>query len=239
MEKLDQDWITKGHIDFEYKKYVLLAYLQSVKGQFEGQKLYPFMSDLVAHYKNLLSLKESKKLIYEQFPQQISKTDFENLRITYEKLIDDDEVMKEIEDILQYSLPKVKSTIEEGKEIHDFIEEQLEIVPVGLSPMYTQEGYLFIEEELRADLKVYRYQVSIFNNLHEIYRGVNTEFVQSEKWSISNTYESIKNSLAKSYKEWPYASTYLVRSRKRFPLQETLLPMAKRLLIKNVSISRP
>jgi len=237
MEKLDQDWITKGTIDFEYKKYVLLAYLKNVKGQFEGKKLYPFISDLLAHYRNLQSLSESKKLIYEQFPQQISKADFENLKISYEKLISDDAVMKEIEEILEYSLPKIKWTLNEGKELHDFVEEHLEILPIGLSPIYTQEGYLFIEESERADLKVYRYQVSIFNNLNEVFRGINTEFVKSEKWSISNSYENIKASLSKSFNKLPNPATYLVRSKVLFPFQETLLPVAKRLLIKNVSIT--
>ena len=29
MEKLSKDWLTQGLIDFEYKKYVLMAYLQT------------------------------------------------------------------------------------------------------------------------------------------------------------------------------------------------------------------
>ena len=53
MEKLSKDWLTQGLIDFEYKKYVLMAYLQRVKTSFERIELYPFMADLVFHYRNL------------------------------------------------------------------------------------------------------------------------------------------------------------------------------------------
>jgi hypothetical protein len=31
MVELKQDWLTDGIIDFEYKKYMLLAYLQQVE----------------------------------------------------------------------------------------------------------------------------------------------------------------------------------------------------------------
>lgn len=31
MERLDNNWLTQELIDFEYKKYVLLAYFKTVK----------------------------------------------------------------------------------------------------------------------------------------------------------------------------------------------------------------
>ena len=65
MTELSKDWLTQGLIDFEYKKYILLAYLKNVRQNFQGQILYPFLSDLVFHYRNLLSIRENKQLIYE------------------------------------------------------------------------------------------------------------------------------------------------------------------------------
>ena len=69
MEKLSNDWLTQGLIDFEYKKYLLLAYLQTVKSSFGKGELYPFLADLVFHYRNLQALKENKSLIREAFPR--------------------------------------------------------------------------------------------------------------------------------------------------------------------------
>ena len=48
MRNLEKDWLTAGLVDFEYKKYVLLAYLQSVKTNFKEQKLYLDLVDLLA-----------------------------------------------------------------------------------------------------------------------------------------------------------------------------------------------
>ena len=53
MENLKDNWLTEGLIDFEYKKYQLLGYLQKVKDSFNRVELYPFLSDLVFHYRNL------------------------------------------------------------------------------------------------------------------------------------------------------------------------------------------
>ena len=79
MEKLSKDWLTQGLIDFEYKKYVLMAYLHTVKNSFERTELYPFMADLVFHYRNLLAIKENKTLIQESFPKEISLEEFEKM----------------------------------------------------------------------------------------------------------------------------------------------------------------
>ena len=76
MEQLKHDWLTEGLIDFEYKKYILLAYLKDIRKRFDVNQLYPFMSDLVFHYRNILKVKESKKLMYENFPETLSKADF-------------------------------------------------------------------------------------------------------------------------------------------------------------------
>jgi len=42
MKKLPTNWLTDGLINFEYKKYLLLAYLKSVEEEFESKRLYPF-----------------------------------------------------------------------------------------------------------------------------------------------------------------------------------------------------
>ena len=100
MKKLSNDWLTDGLIDFEYKKYILLAYLMEVRKNFDSTKLYPFLSDLVFHYRNLLKLKENKQLFYDSFPKRLSKADFEKLKLVYQDIVSDDDVMKEMEEII-------------------------------------------------------------------------------------------------------------------------------------------
>ena len=53
MATLSENWITENHIDFEYKKYVLLGYLQKVKEHFNEQKLYPNFYNELSTQQNL------------------------------------------------------------------------------------------------------------------------------------------------------------------------------------------
>jgi len=235
MTELKQDWITSGLIDFEYKKYILLAYLNGVKENFTNHRLFPFLSDLVFHYRNLLSIKENKKLIYENFPKSVSKADFEKLKISYHKIIEDDEMMSEIEDILEFSISNMKGLLDEGKDVYEYVEENVEIVPVGLSPLYANEGYIFISEKAVGEMKIFRYLITVFENADEKFRGVHTNFLESVTKNVNSTYENIKLNLIKKYNELPNPATYLVNSKIYLPFDETLFPVAKRLLVKHIN----
>lgn len=232
---LDKEWLTQGLIDFEYKKYVLLAYLKEVKEEFGKSKLYPCLSDIIFHYQNLLSLKENKQLIFENFPQKITKADFERLSITYQKIIDDDSLMKELEEIILYSLPQLKDTLNEGKDIYEYVEENLQIYPVGVSSINNDEGFLFINVKGKPDTKVFQYHFTIFENANEKYRGVHTTFLETVRSSIGNSFETIKVDLVRKYKHIANPATYMVESKVVVPFQETILPIAKRLLVKYIS----
>lgn len=235
MEKLKHDWLTEGLIDYEYKKYILLAYLKDVKKRFNQSELYPFMADLVFHYRNLVKVKERKELLYDSFPQSLSKADFNKLQLTYDKIVNDDEVMKQIEEILMFALPKIKSTLEEGKELFEFVEENISLEPVGLSPIYADEGYLFINQNASTDVAIYRYQMTFFEHAEEKFRSMATKYLMTEMRGLSKSFENIKVELARTFTELPNPATYLAATKLKFPLEETVLPVAKRMLVRQIS----
>ena len=235
MEKLKHDWLTEGLIDYEYKKYILLAYLKDVKKRLNQTELYPFMSDLIFHYRNLIEVKASKELYYDSFPESLSKADFSKLQLTYDKIVNDDEVMKQIEDILVFALPMMKSTLEEGKELFEFVEENIEMEPVGVTPIYADEGYLFINQDASKNVCIYRYQMTFFEHAQEKYRSMSTQFLMNEIRDVSKTYENIKIDLTRKFVELPNPATYLAVSKLKFPLEHTVLPVAKRMLVRKIS----
>lgn len=235
MTQLKHDWLTEGIIDFEYKKYILLAYIKDIKSKFNQSQLYPFLSDLIFHYSNLIKIRDSKKLIYENFPQSVSREDFEKLQLSYRKIIEDDDTMNEIEEIISYAIPVITSTIDEGKELYEFVEENLEVSPIGLTPIYKQEGYIFLTKDMTRDISIYRYNVSVFENSNEKFRGISTTFITNDSYNFSRTFENIKLDLAKRYRELPNPASYLIVSKLTFPERETILPVAKRMLIRYVS----
>jgi hypothetical protein len=236
MEKLSKDWLTQGLIDFEYKKYVLLAYLKSVKESFNRIELYPFMADLVFHYRNLMAVKENKTLIKESFPKEISLEDFKKLELSYRQMIEDDSIMSELESIIEFAIPHIQDSLKEGSVIYEYVESQCEISPVGVTPLYANEGYLFVTQPPQKQTSIYRYQVSIFEDSQEQLRSLNTQFVESIEKHPFYTYETLKLDLIRKYKDLPNPAAFLVNSKMKFPFSETLMPVAKRLFVKHLSV---
>src|SRR5678809_1558978 len=141
MKSLSDTWFAEGYIDFELKKYTLLAYLKEINKYFHESKLYPQLSDIIFHFNNLVAFRENKKFLQEHFPKKLTGIQLEKLQLLYEQMIEDTELMKELEEIINYSTSTIKRTIRNGTEIYEFIEHKLNITPVGLVPLVTNEGY--------------------------------------------------------------------------------------------------
>ena len=235
MEKLSKDWLTQGLIDFEYKKYVLMAYLQTVRSSFEKVELYPFLADLVFHYRNLQALKQNKALIRDSFPKELSLEEFKDLELRYREIVEDDNVMSELESIINFALPQIKDSLNEGSFIYEYVESQCEISPIGVTPLYAREGYLFVTVPPEKETSIYRYQMSIFEGSQEQLRSLNTEFIECVEKTPLNTYERLKLDLVRKFKDLPNPAAYLILSRMKFPFLETLMPVAKRLFVKHIS----
>jgi len=235
MEKLSQDWLTQGLIDFEYKKYVLMAYLQTVRKSFGRVELYPFLADLVFHYRNLQALRDNKALFRDSFPKELSLEEIKTLELRYKEMIDDDAVMSELESIINFALPQIKDSLQEGSVIYEYVESQCHISPVGVTPLYAQEGYLFVTQPPEKETTIYRYQMSIFEGSQEQLRSLNTKFVDTVEKSPANTYERLKLDLVKKFKDLPNPAAYLILAKMKFPFSETLMPVAKRLFVKHIS----
>ncbi|MCH7409267.1 hypothetical protein MM239_07675 [Belliella sp. DSM 111904] len=234
MKTLSENWITEGWIDFEYKKYVLLAYLKDVNHDFKNVKLYPPLADLIHHYGRLRQFAENKEQLKAAFPKLITSADMEQLKFNYKPLHIDDETMQQLEEIVQYALPKFKDRIEEGKRIYDFLEGEMSIEPVGICPIYQKEGYMMLSQEKTKDILIYRYQVNLFQNSVDRYKGIMLQFIKNVRLSLVNTFEQIKMNLVKEYKELPNPATYRIHSKFHVPIQESLIPISKRLLLKSV-----
>ncbi len=234
MNTLGLNWITEKHIDFEYKKYVLLAYLQHVSEHFTENKLYPHLSELVKHYRNVVALKENKKNLFENFPERMAHADLKNLKIIYEKMLEDDQLMQEIESIISFSIPQFEKYLNEGKQIYDFIESKISIFPVGIVPLQLNEGYIFLTVSSDRETKVYEYQITLFENPDEKYRGIYMQFIASFEKSLLNTFENIKSELIRYHKKLPNPATYVIESDLLIPIDETFLPLAKRTFMKYV-----
>jgi hypothetical protein len=201
MKTLSETWFADGYIDFELKKYTLLAYLKEINGYFNENKLYPQLADIIFHYNNIIAFRENKKYLQEQFPKKLSGIQMQKLQLLYEQMIEDDELMQELETIIHYSAGEMKTTISSGTELYEFVEDTMTIYPIGLIPLDNVEGYFFLSDGYYRYTKVFQYRLSFYEKHDEKYRSIKTSYVTEWEKNMVNSYENIKAELLRLKKD--------------------------------------
>ncbi|WP_332912463.1 hypothetical protein [Algoriphagus boritolerans] len=213
----------------------MLAYLQEADREFKAVKLYPMLSDLIDHHRVLDELNSGKTELSKLFPKALNGIDLNTAQLYYQPQVEDGEVMKEISQITDFALPRISKQIEEGKSIYNFVEEQVEFEPVGIVPIYNREGFVLITRESSADVHAFRYKSNILQLAGEKFRSITFWLLGIFQKNLVNTMEKLKMQLIREVKELPNPATWRVHSPYVFPIEETLIPLSKRLLLKSVS----
>ena len=143
--------------------------------------------------------------------------------------------MKELELITQYAMEEIKGTIVEGAGIYEFVEKQLQIEPVGILPLYKNEGYVFLRHGAETSVRIYNYNVTLFEHKNARYKGIKMEYLDSRTKSPANTYAQIKLDIIRAIRTLPNPAVYIIEYPLPLPFAETMLPVAKRMLIKYIS----
>ena len=235
MKTLSETWFAEGYIDFELKKYTLLAYLQEVNKCFTESKLYPQLADMIFHYNNLVSFRENKKILQEHFPKKLTGIQMEKLKVLYEQMVEDDDLMQELEEIISFSASKMKTAINNGVEIYELVEDNLTICPVGIIPLDNKEGYFFLNTTASKDTQVFHYRLSFFEKHDEKYRSMKSTYVNSWSRNFVNSFENIKAELVRYRSNLPNPAVFSIEAGLAIPVEETLLPIAKRSLVKYIT----
>lgn len=236
--QLSETWFIEGYIDFELQKYRLLAYLNEVNQYFNESKLYPKLSDTLFHYNNLIAFRDNKKFLQDKFPRQLTQVNLQKVELVYEQMLQDNEIMQELEHITNFALEKFKTTIESGAELYDLVEKQIHIEPVGIMPLYKNEGYVLLRFGPHTEIRAYNYIVTLFEHQHARYKGLKMQYVDSWTGTITHTYESIKRDIIRSIRTLPNPAVYSVETPLTLPLDETLLPIAKRCLVRYIETDK-
>jgi hypothetical protein len=235
MKTLPENWMTEGLIDFEYKKYQLLAYLKETSNQFKEVKIYPALADLIDHHHTLNELQLGKLELSNLFPKNLESIDFQQAKLNYSSVIRPGQVMEEVNKITEFALSKFAFQIEQGKSIYDYVEDQLEFDPVGIIPIYNREGYVLLSQERSSDIHVFRYKSNLIQYAGEKMRSISVWLIGVFRRTLVTTLEKIKLELLKEIKELPNPATFRLHSKQAFPIEETLLPIGKHLLLKTVT----
>lgn len=234
MSYLEENWLTNGLIDFEYKKYIMLSYLKHVQQHFSDKMLYPIFSDLKNQYSQLEFLKNKKQNLDDSFPKHLLKFDFDLKQIQYTSDIQNEKWFSELEEIVEYALVIFKEKVGIGYELQEWIESMITVEPVGVVPLYKNEGYFFMAINNSNAVRIYKYFISPINTIDEG-DEIRSFLIDEKQYSLTNTFERIKSDLLKTTKSLSIPATYLIQSSEKFPFAETYLPVAKKLLRDNLA----
>ncbi|MFN0031105.1 MAG: hypothetical protein ACKVOR_02990 [Flavobacteriales bacterium] len=230
---LDKNWLTDSPVDFEYKKYTLLAYLQHCKKNFGENKLYPPLGDLLFHYRSITDLRQGVEQMQQSFPKEFSGIDWKKLQLQYEQQLND-ESLHSITELVEFALPSIKNAIEDGRMIYDFVEKHIEVTPVGIVPVYNSEGYMMLHEDSHQDVHIYQFQYSTIQAGADKMRSLTLNYLYKDVRSIANNFENMKLSLISRFKQLPQPATYLCVAKIPIPFFETFVPIAKRVMVMRV-----
>lgn len=243
MKKLQKDWLTQGLIDLEYKKFVVLAYLQHVQQHFSDKKLYPDLTELREHYETGLQFRNRKGTLSASFPKDATGIDPESLTVRYQPRQEDENYMAEIDSIINFALPRFNRTLTHGQEMADELAASLTLTPVGMMPLRRNEGYLFLHWTAHSQTHIYYFNLTwtglalpdfAFTTAQTGKKPIRTRYIDSVRKGIGVTYETLKLDLIRRRPYLPNPATFMIESKKRLPLEETLLPMAERLVEREV-----
>jgi len=235
MKKLQPDWFTQNWLDAEYQKYVVMAYLQTVQQNFVAHKLWPDLPDLQSHYDAGIRFSRGKGTLNAAFPKRISRVTGPPPRIEYKSEVTDDTFMAEMDAIMEFALPRFQALLTEGQQRWADIARSLTIAPVGLLPLRPQEGYLFLNATNQAEMQVYYFCLTLYSEQEPGGRVVRLRFVEVVQKSLVNTFENIKLDLIRRHRYMPNPATFMLESQRSYPMQETLLPIARQLLVQAVA----
>jgi|SRR5699024_6203573 len=234
---LTLDLFTKTNADFESSQYQVLAGLKDISREFKQNRIYPHLSLLIKLESTLRDILKRLRDLRDEFPKRIKKIDFVNETIEHEVVFVPGADLKQVENLIAWALPYIVDKIEEGRAIFEFVDEELELEEVGIVPDYTDEGYLFVPDNETGKLLVFQYEVSVFKSSEDTYRSLKTAFLEAvHEGGVHHSPNAIKLDLISKNRKLPNPATYAFNTRLSFPFEETIFPVTKRKLMRNLCV---
>ena len=235
MKKLQPDWFTQTWVDAEYQKYVVMAYLTAVQQNFTEYKLCPDLPELRGHYDAGVRFSRGKGTLNAAFPKRISGVTGPPPRIEYKSEVTDSDFMAEMDAIMEFALPRFQTMLSEGQQRWMDIAQSLILAPVGVLPLRPEEGYLLLHATNQSETQVYYFCMTLYSEQEPGGRLVQLRFMEAVQKSLVNTFENIKLDLIRRHRHLPNPATFMLESKRTYPVQETLLPIARQLLAQAVA----
>jgi len=235
MDDLSLDLFVEGVDDVERTQYKILGGLQQAQQAFDEQRVYPHLARLVKVHGALTTVLKRSEGFRTPETGRIAGIDWDEKSLDYEWPEFERAEMAVVEDLIRWALPHIRDTIEKGTAVYEHVEENLALETVGILPSYLQEGYLMVPHREEDALHVLRYTLSIFTEEGETHRALRTTHCKTvEQAGVDVDPSSVKLQLLEERRDLPAPATYFSSIEVEVPYQETLLPVVKRRLVRQL-----
>jgi hypothetical protein len=229
---METDWLFQEPIDFEHKKYILLAYLKKIDEIINQNKIYPAFIELSLHLASIQTLIKENVILYTDkkfryFDDEVLLKEL--LAKSVPTLSNEDN--KEIDKIIKFSASKFFEYFSILKSYWSIVYESISIsVKRNKKSINKPNGYMTYYH--KSDDKVYVWEYILnqktgitdenISNIVLIYEG------GKKQLTLNQIIDNFSNFTEKDKKNVP---VFDLKSTEDYPLMETLLPLFKRKLL--------
>ena len=211
--------------DEEAARYRVLSGLQDVHRAFGRTCVYPHLAELVALRRDLVAFLDGLDRLDAAQPGTAIGIDWDAGEVEFSP----DRPPLLAADLARWALPLIDEAIAEGRTLYEFVNEVVALNAVGLVPSYHAEGFLLLPPE--ADIvRVLRYAVSALTGPDGAYHSLRTTPLDLTLDPLAPP-QTWKEAIRDACPELPSPAAFRLDSEVEFPVEETLLPVAKRKLL--------
>ena len=222
--------------DEEKARYLIQAELAAIRDHLRRRRLYPHLSRLVALRKLLVEIRTRFDELTAGLPDAMTAIDWESAEIRHQARFVPEGGLGAMHRLVVWVMPRLDELIEEGAAVHEFVESNMSLQQVGILPEYRQEGYMIIPDNRREHLNVFRFGVGLLPGGGATYKALKTRFLEGRKirGGALPTLNAIKLDLIRRERELPNPATYFADTQLDFSFHQTILPVARRLLMARI-----
>ncbi len=217
--------------DAEAARYRVLAGVKEAHTAFVRSQVYPHLADLIRLRRALRDFLDGVEQFRAGHAGRIKGIDWESKEVIFDPPESAAPLLAE--DLAHWALPHLTEAIEEGRTLFEFVDEHAELQAVGVVPAYQDEGYLILHDE-DGQVFVLRYTMSALTGEDGKYRSLRTKPVAADLHPLAPP-GIWKDLLVERYPDLPVPATFRLAADVAFPLEATMLPIAKRKLLRMIS----
>lgn len=213
MHKLDNNWLTSDPIDFEYKKYLLLAYDQLSNSYFDQKKIYPTLTDIIDKIKIVNEFLSNTKRM-EDSKTTIVGFDVKNAQTLTQSMVDD-KSLDEIKAIAQFSKEILVELYMKFSSLLEEVNNNIVISGCKVEIFNPYTGFIILKYHNKEKILYYE----VFRKIHPYPHFV----LKTSKADLTDYYDT-------RFKK----NVFDVIFREMYPLKETNIPVFRKKFLLNI-----